>query len=120
MNIELALTDKDMQVWFGLKTVLESWDREFLVTKTIFQNSSNIGWPQQPPTERISVKNLIFVFDDPFHNKGTSIDRFCARDDPTISDQEGFFGERCHFIEKWLLQPKISYLRIPELSSNQI
>ena len=31
---------------------------------------SNIGWPQQPPTEMvlISVKN--WIFDDPFHKKG--------------------------------------------------
>ena len=35
-----------------------------------------------------------YIFDDPFHNKGTSIDRFGARDDLNISDQEGFFGEK--------------------------
>ena len=49
---ELVLTDKDMQVRFGLKMVLECWDREFLGTTTIFQKN-DICWPQQPPTELV-------------------------------------------------------------------
>ena len=36
---ELALTDIDMKVRFGLKMVLECWDREFLGTTTIFQKN---------------------------------------------------------------------------------
>ena len=36
---ELAMTDIDMQVRFGLKMVLECWDREFLGTTTIFQKN---------------------------------------------------------------------------------
>ena len=42
---------------------------DFYVSTTNFQKS-NIGWPQQPPTEKyqLSVKNCIF--DDPFHKKG--------------------------------------------------
>ena len=34
---KLALTDKDMQVRFGIRMVLYCWDREFLGTTTIFQ-----------------------------------------------------------------------------------
>ena len=34
---ELDLTEIDMQVRFGLKMVLECWDREFLGTTIIFQ-----------------------------------------------------------------------------------
>ena len=48
-----------MQVKFGLKMVLECWDREFLGTTTIFQKT-NISWPLQPPTERVLNFNMIF------------------------------------------------------------
>ena len=42
---------------------------DILVSSTIFQKR-NIGWPQQPPTEKelMSVKN--WIFDDLFHKKG--------------------------------------------------
>ena len=56
---ELALTDKYIQVRFGLRMILECWDRKFLGTTTIFQKSS-IGWPQQPLTEKELKFNLIF------------------------------------------------------------
>ena len=56
---ELALTDIDMQVRFGLKMVLECLDREFLGATTIFQKS-NIGWPQQPLKEKVLKFNLTF------------------------------------------------------------
>ena len=56
---ELALTEKDMQVRFILKMVLECWDAEFLGTTTIFQKN-NISWPQQPPTKKWLNFNMIF------------------------------------------------------------
>ena len=56
---ELALMDKDMQVKFGLKIVLECWGREFLGTTTIFQKN-NISWPQHSPTEKVLNFNMIF------------------------------------------------------------
>ena len=56
---ELALTDKHIQVRFGLKMIQVCWDREFLGTTTIFQKSS-IGWPQQPLTEKVLKFNMIF------------------------------------------------------------
>ena len=52
---------------------------------------SNISWPQQPLTERVSyiVKN--WNFDDPFHKKGPVIGHLGARDDPTRINK--FFDE---------------------------
>ena len=80
---ELALTDKDMQVRFGLKMILECWDREFLGTTTIFKKS-NISWPQQPPTERVPdiSEKLDFWWSIPW--KGVSIGHIGARDNLTI------------------------------------
>ena len=49
---ELALTDRNMQVKSCLKVVLECWDNKFLIYILGFQKS-NIGWPQQPLTERV-------------------------------------------------------------------
>ena len=50
--------------WLVASGVVDIW-----VSSTSFQKS-NIGWPQQPPTEivLISVKN--WIFDDPFSKKG--------------------------------------------------
>ena len=39
------------------------------VSSTGFQKNS-IGWPQQPPTERVSDIGEIKDFDDLFHEKG--------------------------------------------------
>ena len=69
IEMKLAQTDKDMDVIFGLKMVLECWDRKFLGTTTIFQKN-NIGWPQQPPTERVSDISKKLDFDNPFYKKG--------------------------------------------------
>ena len=51
-------------------------------------SKSNMGWPQQPPTEKVlkSVKRMIF--DDPFHRNG--IGHFGARDDQTIRMSNSF------------------------------
>ena len=45
---------------------------------------SSIGWPQQPPPERVSdiSENFYFWWSIPW--KGTSIGHFGARNDPTI------------------------------------
>ena len=47
---ELTLTDRNMQARFYLKVLLKSWGLDIWVSSTNFQKS-NIGWPQQPPTE---------------------------------------------------------------------
>ena len=79
--------DKDTQVKFGLKMVLECWDREFLGTTTIFQKN-NIDWSQQPPTERVSYisEKLDFWWSIP--QKRASIGVFGDRDDPTINTRK--------------------------------
>ena len=52
MPFELTLADRNMQVRFSLKVVLEFCDLIFFGITTSFQKS-NIGWPQQPPTEKM-------------------------------------------------------------------
>ena len=56
---KLTLADRNIQVRFCLKVVLESWDWIFLDITTSFQKSS-IEWPQQPQTEKIPKFNVIF------------------------------------------------------------
>ena len=41
----------------------------FWVLSTSFQKS-NIGWPQQPPTEKVPISVKIWIFDDTFYKKG--------------------------------------------------
>ena len=57
-----------MQARICLKVVLKSWDLDIWVSSTSFQKN-NIGWPQQPPTEKVQISVKIWVFDDPFHKK---------------------------------------------------
>ena len=47
---------------------------------TCFQKS-NISWPLQPLTARVSLISKKQIFDDSFQKKGTSFDDFGARDD---------------------------------------
>ena len=88
---ELALTDKDMQVRFGLKMIQECWGREFLGITTIFKKSF-ISWPQQHPTERVPdiSEKLDFWRSIPF--QGVSIGHIGARDNLTIRISN-FFDE---------------------------
>ena len=57
-----------MQARICLKVVLKSWDLDIWVSSTSFQKN-NIGWPQQPPTEKVQISVKIWIFDDPFHKK---------------------------------------------------
>ena len=50
--LNLALRERNIQVRLYLKVVLKSLDVDILIIRTNFQKS-NIGWPQQPPTEKI-------------------------------------------------------------------
>ena len=51
---QLKLTSK-----FKKKVVAHSRDGDIWVLSIFFQKS-NIGWPQQPPTEKVPIFNLIF------------------------------------------------------------
>ena len=66
---ELTLRDRNMQARICLKVFLKSWGLDILVSSTSFWKS-NIGWPQQPPIERVQISVKIWIFDDPFHKKG--------------------------------------------------
>ena len=65
----MALRGRRINNFAELWCLVASGDMEIWVSSTSFQKS-NIGWPQQPRTERdqISVKN--WIFDGPFHKKG--------------------------------------------------
>ena len=52
VSFKLTLTDRNMQVRFCLKVSVYSWGYGIWVSSTSFQKS-NIGWPQQPPTETV-------------------------------------------------------------------
>ena len=47
-----ALTERNIQLRLYLKVVLNSWDMAILIFWTNFQKNI-IGWPQQPPTEKV-------------------------------------------------------------------
>ena len=65
---------------------------EFLATTTIFLKSS-ISWPQPPPTEKVPNNSEKLDFLRSIPEKGTSINHFGARDDPTIRIRKFFFCE---------------------------
>ena len=48
----LALRERNIKVRSYLKVVLKSRDVDILIIRTNFQKS-NLGWPQQPPTEKV-------------------------------------------------------------------
>jgi hypothetical protein len=50
----LALTDRQIEIFYFISLVAYSGVYDILVLSTSFQKS-NIGWPQQPPTERVSA-----------------------------------------------------------------
>ena len=47
-----ALRERNIQLRVYLKVVLKSLDVDILIIRTNFQKS-NIGWPQQSPTEKV-------------------------------------------------------------------
>ena len=61
---------------------------------SIYFEKSNIGWPQQPLTERLPSisKNLDFWWFNP--QKGASIGHFCASGDEIIKIRKFFWGKR--------------------------
>ena len=58
-----------------INNFLESWclvasgGLGIWVSSTSFQKS-NIGWPQQPPTEKLPISVKIWIFDNTFYKKG--------------------------------------------------
>ena len=89
---DLTLTDKNMQARICSKVVLKSWDLDIWVLSTSFQKS-NIGWPQQPLTERVLKFNMIFPYSTPifFSSKHQSKAEFKNLDDTEVLSSD-FLG----------------------------
>ena len=52
VSFELTLTDRNIQARFCFRVSVYFWGHGIWVSSTSFQKS-NIGWPQQPPTETV-------------------------------------------------------------------
>ena len=65
----MALRDSRIENFNELWPLVASGGLEFCVSSTSFQKS-NIGWPQQPPTERVSNFSKNWIFDEPFQTNG--------------------------------------------------
>ena len=91
VSFKMSLTDRNMQVRFCLKVSVYSWGLEIWVSSTSFQKSS-IGWPQQPPTEKVPyiIENLDFWWCIP--QERTCIGYFVAIYDQTVRIMK-FFEE---------------------------
>ena len=68
VSFKLALRDRNMRFRFCLKVSVYFWDYGIWVSSTTFQES-NMGLPQQPPTEMVPYVSESLDFDKPFHKK---------------------------------------------------
>ena len=57
-----------MNISFDLWCLVASGGLDICVSSTSSQKN-DIGWPQQPPTERVSNISENWIFYDPFHKK---------------------------------------------------
>ena len=78
-----ALTNGQIEIFNFISKVAYSGGYDIWFLSTSFQKS-NIGWPQQPPTERMSdiSEKLDFLWSIP--QKGSGIDHLGAKDDQNI------------------------------------
>ena len=72
-----------IEIFYFISLITCSEGYEILVLSISFQKS-NIGWPQQPPTERVSVISEKLDFWWSYPQKGTSMNHLGANNDPTI------------------------------------
>ena len=72
-----------INIFVELWCLVTSEDMEIWVSSTSFQKI-NIGWPQQPLTERVSDISKKMNFWGSIPQKGTGFDHLGARDDPNI------------------------------------
>ena len=66
MQSKSALRDRRITNFVELRCLVASGGVDIRVSSTTFQKS-NIGCPQQPPTEKVLKSVKIWIFDDPFH-----------------------------------------------------
>jgi hypothetical protein len=90
----------------------------------------HIGWPQQPPTEKVPKLSEKLDFWWSIPQNRTSIGHFGARDDQTIQVQEVFWGnwaveasvvaEAAEVNEAWKITRRTSYLSVQVLELNNL
>ena len=80
---KLALRDRRTNIVFDLWCLVASGGADICVSSTSFQKN-DIGWPQQPPTERVSDISEKFDFWQSIPQKETGSGHLGARDDQTI------------------------------------
>ena len=82
----MALRDRRIENFDDISLAACSQGLPICVSSTSFQKSS-IGWPQQPPTDRVSdiSKTMDFWWSNP--QKGTIIGHFGAMNNPTIKNK---------------------------------
>ena len=99
----MALRDRRTNISFDLWCLVASRGVDICVSSTSFQKN-DIGWPQQPPTERVSdiSEKLDFWWSIP--QKGTVIDHLGARDDQII--------RICKFFDEMRLLRSLRPLRL--------
>ena len=84
------------------------------VSSTSFQKS-NIGWHQQPPTERVSNISKKIDFWRSISQKGTGIGHLGTRDDPTIILSKIFWwNESVEIIEATEVVEAIEVIEVSE------
>ena len=88
----MALRDRRTNYFLELWCLVSSGGADIWVSSTSFQKI-NIGWPQQPPTERVSDISEKLGFWWSVQQKETIIGHFGARNDPTIRTSD--------FLMKW-------------------
>ena len=92
---ELALMDKDMQVRFGLKMVLECWNREFFKKILMIRSSLAPKWPILAPFCGMDHQKSIFLL---------ILALFLS---------EAVEASRCHFFENLWMKLKCPLLLKP-------
>ena len=94
----MALRGRRINNFVELWCLVALRDLEIWVSSTSFQKS-NIDWPQQPLTKKVSdiSKKMHFWWSIP--QKGTGFDHLSARDDPTIRISIFLWNEAVKVIE---------------------
>ena len=80
---KLALRDTRTNIVFDLRCLVASGGADICVSSTSLKKN-DVGWPQQPPTERLSDINEKLDFWWSIQQKGTVIGQFGVKNDPTI------------------------------------
>ena len=57
-------------IFFYLWCLVASGGTDICASSTSFQKKKDVGWPQQPPTEKVLISVKIWIFDDSFYKKG--------------------------------------------------